>query len=295
MWFSWQNATLPNGKEKLQKLTFQGSFDDTFSELKLQTLTFLMHHFVKEKQSAAFKSNQDFSDTNFNTAVLQIDFAENYSTFYQDEVQSTHWEKTQITIFTAALWQKNECHSVVVVSDDDDEVFRVPKAEIKNEISLKSIKVLLDNAQSLPRIFKAYFFKNTKGIVELQTYRDQMIEIQDKIIKSQNKIAQNSALELKHGMFVIVPYKFATSFSKTQIVKKMLAVIIGVTDNVQIQYAKSFGGSKKRFKLTPNDKGHVANSDILDVLKCPTLKGDVHEFEKELDHRKLSYCTVYDC
>ena len=77
-----------------------------------------MHHFVKEKQLAAFKSDYDFSDTNFDTAVLQIDFVENYSSFYQDEVQSTHWVKTQITIFTAALWQKNECHLAVVVSND---------------------------------------------------------------------------------------------------------------------------------------------------------------------------------
>ena len=65
-----------------------------------------MHHFVKEKQSAAFKIDCDFSDTNFDTAVLQIDFAENYSTFYEDEVQSAHWVKTKKTIFTAALWQK---------------------------------------------------------------------------------------------------------------------------------------------------------------------------------------------
>ena len=64
-----------------------------------------------------------------------------------------------------------------------------------------------------------------------------MIKIQDNI-ESQNKIPQNSTLELKYGMFVIVPHKFATSSSKTQIVKKLLAVIIGVTDNVQIQYAK---------------------------------------------------------
>ena len=84
-------------------------------------------------------------------------------------------------------------------------------------------------------------------------------------------------------MFVIVPYKFATSSSKTQIVKKLLAVTIGVTNKVQIQYRKPVGGSKKRFKLIPNDKGHVAKSVILDVLKCPTLKRDVYDFEKELD------------
>ena len=101
-------------------------------------------------------------------------------------------------------------------------------------------------------------------------------------IKSQSKIAQNSALELKHGMFVIAPYEFATSSSRPQIVKKLLAVIIGVRDNVQIQYAKPVGGSKKK-EMIPNDKGHVAESEILDVLKCPTLKRDQYEYEKELD------------
>ena len=94
--------------------------------------------------------------------------------------------------------------------------------------------MLLDNAKSLPGIFKAHFCKNTKGTVELWACRDEMIEIRDKIIESQSKIAQNSALELKHGMFVIAPYEFATSSSRPQIVKKLLAVIIGVRDNVQI-------------------------------------------------------------
>ena len=73
----------------------------------------------------------------------------------------------------------------------------MPTAEIKNQISEKNIKELLDNAQSLPGIFKAHFFKNTEGTVELQGYQDKMIEIWDKIIESQNKILQNSTLELK--------------------------------------------------------------------------------------------------
>ena len=93
-------------------------------------------------------------------------------------------------------------------------VFHVPTTKIKNQISEKSITELLDNDQSLPRIFKAHFFKNIKGTVELRAYRDEMIEIWDKIIKSENKIAQNFALELKHGMFVIVPHELTTSSSK---------------------------------------------------------------------------------
>ena len=41
-------------------------------------------------------------------------------------------------------------------------------------------------------------------------------------------------------------------------------------------------GQKKK-EMIPNDKGHVAESEILDVLKCPTLKRDQYEYEKELD------------
>ena len=40
----------------------------------------------------------------------------------------------------------------------------MPTAKIKNQILEKGIKELLDNAQSLPGIFKANFFKNTKGL-----------------------------------------------------------------------------------------------------------------------------------
>ena len=43
------------------------------------------------------------------------------------------------------------------------------------------------------------------------------------------------------------------------------------------------GQKKKRFKLITNDNGHVAESDIMDALKGPTLKRYMYEFEKELD------------
>ena len=57
-------------------------------------------------------------ETNDSTAVLQIDFAENYSIFWQDKVQSALWHKNQITVFTAAFWHSVGCNSAVVVSDD---------------------------------------------------------------------------------------------------------------------------------------------------------------------------------
>ena len=46
----------------------------------------------------------------------RLTFNENYSIFWQDEVQSAHWHKNQITVFTAALWQSVGCILAVVVS-----------------------------------------------------------------------------------------------------------------------------------------------------------------------------------
>ena len=171
-WFSWQNATLPNGKEKLQKLSFQGSFDNAFSKLKLQTPTFLMHYFVKEKQSAALKIDNDFSDTNFDTAVLQIHFAKNYSTFYLDEVQSAHCIKTQITIFTAALSKKTECRPAVVVSDDvshSKQCILVFIRKILQSLLMDSVKTVHIWSDSASSQFKIWYIATALRWLKAET------------------------------------------------------------------------------------------------------------------------------
>ena len=67
--------------------------------------SFLQHFFIKQKQSDSYIKLKEQIETNDSTAVLNIDFAENYSTFWQDKVQLAHWHKNQITVFIAALWQ----------------------------------------------------------------------------------------------------------------------------------------------------------------------------------------------
>ena len=51
-------------------------------------------------------------------AVLQIDFVENFSTHWQDEVQSAHWNKKQVTRFPSVTWQQDSFTSAVIISDD---------------------------------------------------------------------------------------------------------------------------------------------------------------------------------
>ena len=106
----WKGATA-----KVQK---SGKAEVLYNGLTLTVPSFLQHIFTKQMQSDSYMTLKEQVEKNDSTAVLQIDFAEMYSTFWQDKVQSAYWHKNQITVFTAALWQSVGCTSAVVVSDD---------------------------------------------------------------------------------------------------------------------------------------------------------------------------------
>lgn len=77
---------------------------------------FRTHCFVKKQQSLHFdKLKRDLSENNL---VVQVDFAENYSIIHQDEIQSAHWQHSQVAIFTCEVWGENTTDSYAVVSDD---------------------------------------------------------------------------------------------------------------------------------------------------------------------------------
>ena len=57
--------------------------------------------------SISYEKDKEHTLTSDGYASLQIDFAENYSGVWQDEGQSAHWCKNQVTIFTAVMWSKN--------------------------------------------------------------------------------------------------------------------------------------------------------------------------------------------
>ena len=101
-----------------------GTVGDCFDELKTQVGPFLLHTYVKRKQAASFKSLVEGCDGK--SVVLQVDFSENATIASQWEVQSTHWNHGQATLFTAHAWIKAgsgdtepaEGPSMVIVSDE---------------------------------------------------------------------------------------------------------------------------------------------------------------------------------
>jgi hypothetical protein len=59
--------------------------------------------------------------TNVSTTkiVVQVDYSENFAIGFQDEVQSAHWSKKQLSFFTAHAWlAKSKSESFTFISDD---------------------------------------------------------------------------------------------------------------------------------------------------------------------------------
>lgn len=84
---------------------------------RLDSLT--VHHYVSKAQSAFLtQSKENLAE---DQAVALLDFAENYSFLVQDAVQGFHWDNSQSTLHTFAIYYKDAGElrklSICVVSD----------------------------------------------------------------------------------------------------------------------------------------------------------------------------------
>ena len=73
---------------------------------------------MKRKQAKSYEDDKsEAAIKNSNTAMLQVDFAENYTCIAQDKVQSTHWKQNQITLFSSVMWFRENIKCEVITSD----------------------------------------------------------------------------------------------------------------------------------------------------------------------------------
>ena len=81
---------------------------------------FLEHCYVKRHQAGMYKKQREAAETSWSeeAALLQVDFSENCTCRYQDEIQSAHWQQSQVSLFTAAIWYAGKLHPTVIVSDN---------------------------------------------------------------------------------------------------------------------------------------------------------------------------------
>jgi hypothetical protein len=81
--------------------------------LQEKIVPFALHSFVKRQQSAGFRADRERPGV----MVLQMDFSENYTIKFQDEIQTMHWVNEQLSVFTCVSWG-NCVQSFAIVTDD---------------------------------------------------------------------------------------------------------------------------------------------------------------------------------
>jgi hypothetical protein len=98
------------------KTDFSGTVLECCTILHGKIKHFLMHVFIKRQQASYFETVK--LNVTDKYCLLQVDYSENFSVVQQNEIQSAHWAKKQLALFTAHVWSQSANHSIVIVSDN---------------------------------------------------------------------------------------------------------------------------------------------------------------------------------
>jgi len=86
----------------------------------LENLT--SHSYIAKSQSSYLRQLKD--NISANTAIILLDFSENFAFTIQDETHSYHWNTLQATLHPVCLYHRVndhlQCHSFCIISDNMD-------------------------------------------------------------------------------------------------------------------------------------------------------------------------------
>ena len=128
-------------KEKMKIINVKTTKEDFLALMKEEIVEFMDHVERVKNQYNQVKQLKEILPSN--QAMVQMDFAEDYKCQSQDEIQSAHWNATQVTLHPTVVYYKEENtlehKSFVFVSDEPahnaSTVFAILKKlvpEIKN-------------------------------------------------------------------------------------------------------------------------------------------------------------------
>jgi hypothetical protein len=158
-WFQWEriDVAVKNSNKKLKvdkrmtKVCKEGSVQDAIICFKEKLPSFLEHVFVKRCQQHYFEHK--IANLTEKEAVMQVDFSQNFTCKYQDEVQAANWDHEQVTIFPIVIWTnvngERKCESHVIVSDD----LAHEKTSIAVFVNTAVEKFILQSHKNIEQIF----------------------------------------------------------------------------------------------------------------------------------------------
>lgn len=157
------NEWSTSGRELMVKCAME--LDDFINHLSAKLSTFLRHHFTSLHQGNSWKQMK--SQVDHTMAVIQCDFAENYTSTYNMEVSRAFYNQQQTTIhpFVVTLMNKDgniENVSYVVISDElahNSSTYYVFQRHVIDEIKkeypqIQSVNYWSDGAGSQYKNFK---------------------------------------------------------------------------------------------------------------------------------------------
>ncbi|CAM4982008.1 unnamed protein product [Rotaria socialis] len=98
------------------KVDYEGSVVECVKILSNKVEQFLFHVFIKRQQSSFFETIK--SNTTNKKCLIQVDYSENYAIIEQNEIQSAHWSRKQLSLFTAYVWGNGSTYPLVIVSNN---------------------------------------------------------------------------------------------------------------------------------------------------------------------------------
>ena len=132
------------------------------------------HSYIARQQSSYLRKLKE--NIAPNTAILLLDFAENFAFTVQDEIQSYHWNTSQATLHPVCMYYyvnaSLQCHSYCIISDDMNH-----DVSMVYQIQKKCIQPVQEKVESLTKIM--YFsdgcaaqYKNRKNFLNLCNHSD---------------------------------------------------------------------------------------------------------------------------
>ena len=105
-------------RKKLLKHSRMELFGDVLENLVSMLPNFLSHVFIRREQASYFQYK--LLSVGEKSAVVLVDFSENFTLKDQGEIQSAYWNQGQLTLFTISIWSKGILSSIDSDSDDLD-------------------------------------------------------------------------------------------------------------------------------------------------------------------------------
>jgi hypothetical protein len=101
-WTLWTTSA----ESRAVKIDFTDNILECCTVLHSKIKHFLMHGFIKRQQASYIETIK--LNVTDKYCLLQVDYSDKFSVVQQNEIQSAHWTKKQLALFTAHVWYNQQ-------------------------------------------------------------------------------------------------------------------------------------------------------------------------------------------